>query len=294
MSPLQPAALAHCVSIDVEDWFQVANFFHAIPRAQWDTQESRVERNVDGILQLLAEMRVRGTFFVLGWIAERHPQVVKQIAAAGHELGSHGVSHRFVQDLGPQGFREEARQSKALIEDLAQRPVRGFRASTFTITKATWWALDILAEEGYAYDSSIFPVRHPRYGIPGFPPEPQRLQLESGRSIVEFPPLVYRRFGRSWPAAGGGYFRLFPMWFTRHAIASAGRQQRSAVLYLHPWEFDPDQPRVPVGRLTSIRHYRNLALTTPRLRSLLKDFHFEAMEDVLMARHLLSCGGRSR
>jgi polysaccharide deacetylase family protein (PEP-CTERM system associated) len=281
------AARAHCVSIDVEDWFQVANFFHAIPRANWDQQVSRVERNVELILELLAAQRVRATFFVLGWIAERHPEVVRRIARAGHELGSHGVSHRFVQDLGPAAFREEARRSKALVEDLAGQRVRGFRASTFTITRATWWALDVLSEEGYEYDSSVFPVRHPRYGVPGFPPEPQRLDLAGGRSIVEFPPLVYRRFGRSWPAAGGGYFRLFPLWFSRHAIAQAEREGRSAVLYLHPWEFDPDQPRVAVGRLTRIRHYANLARTSGRLERLLRRFRFAAMEDVLGARGLL-------
>jgi polysaccharide deacetylase family protein (PEP-CTERM system associated) len=281
-------ARAHCVSIDVEDWFQVANFFHAIPRASWDQQVSRVERNVDGILELLAARSVRATFFVLGWIAERHPQVVRRIAAAGHELGSHGVSHRFVQDLGPAAFREEARRSKDLIEQIGGARVRGFRASTFTITRATWWALDVLAEEGYEYDSSVFPVRHPRYGVPGFPPEPQRLELGGARSIVEFPPLVYRRFGRCWPAAGGGYFRLFPLWFSRHAIAQAEREGRSAVLYLHPWEFDPGQPRVAVGRLTRIRHYANLARTAPRLEALLARFRFAAMEDVLAARGLLS------
>lgn len=277
----------HCVSIDVEDWFQVANFFERIPRASWPEQSSRVERNTDLVLDLLAEHGVRGTFFVLGWVAERHPQVVRKIAAAGHELGSHGVSHRFVGDLGPAAFREEARSSKARIEDLAGSSVRGFRASTFTITRATWWALEILADEGYAYDSSVFPVRHPRYGIPGFPIVPQRLELEGGGSIVEFPPLVYRRFGRSWPAAGGGYFRLFPMWFTRHALRQADGQGRSAVLYLHPWEFDPDQPRVETGMLTRWRHYANLDRTASRLAELLRTFRFGALEDVLVARGLL-------
>lgn len=278
----------HAVSIDVEDYFHVANFFDVVARDAWESMPSRVERNVDRVLGILDESGVKATFFALGWVAERHGAVIRKIADAGHEVGSHGWSHGFVQDLGPEAFRDEARRSKALLEDLTGKPVHGFRASTFTITRKTYWALAILAEEGYRYDSSIFPVRHHRYGIPDFPIEPQRLELENGSALVEFPPLVYRRFGRNWPAAGGGYFRLFPYWFTRHALRVADRAGRSAVFYLHPWEFDPEQPRLQASRLARFRHYVNLHRTGPRLRALLREARFAPIVDVLVERGLLT------
>lgn len=273
--------IRHALSFDVEEHFQVANFARLIARDAWDREPSRVESNVAKILQLCADANVRATFFTLGWVAERHRGMVAEIVKNGHELASHGYDHQFVDVLGERGFREDIRKTKAILEDAGGVRVDGFRASTFTITKRTPWALQILAEENYKYDASIFPVRHPAYGVPDAPRNLRIETLQNGRSIAEFPPLTLRIFNKNIGAGGGGWFRLFPYAYTALAFRRAEREGLAGSLYLHPWEFDPDQPRVAAGALTTFRHRVNLARTGARLRRLVGEFQFATMRDVI-------------
>jgi polysaccharide deacetylase family protein (PEP-CTERM system associated) len=273
----------HALSFDVEEHFQVANFTKTIPRNSWDSLPSRVEKNVGTILDLCDAANVRATFFTLGWVAQRHPAMVKEVVRRGHELASHGYDHQFVYDLGEGPFREDVAKTKKILEDLSGSAVLGFRASTFTITRRTPWALQVLAEEGYKYDASVFPVRHPAYGVPGAPRTMRVEGLQEGRRIVEFPPLTLRLLGRNFGAGGGGYFRLFPFWYTAFAFARAEREGMAGSLYLHPWEFDPEQPRVEAGALATFRHYRNLRETALRLRRLLERHRFSTMREAIEA-----------
>jgi len=270
-------SVLHAVSFDVEEHFQVANFARAIPRETWDQQPSRVERNVDVILALLERTGVRATFFTLGWVAERHPAMVRRIVERGHELASHGYDHRFVDALGEQGFREDIAKTKQILESISGTAILGFRASTFTITKRTPWALSVLAEEGYRYDASIFPVRHPTYGVPDAPRNARVEPTRGGRAIVEFPPLTVRLLGRNVAAGGGGYFRLMPLQFTSWAFDRAEAERLNGSLYLHPWEFDPEQPRVEAGLFANFRHRVNLHKTERRLEQLLRSRRFGTM-----------------
>jgi polysaccharide deacetylase family protein (PEP-CTERM system associated) len=275
-------------TVDVEDYFQVDAFADVIPAPRWADFESRVTRNTHVLLDLLDEHQTRGTFFVLGWTAERHPDLVRTIAARGHEVASHGMSHQRVMTQAPAVFRSETRDSKRLLEDLVQAPVLGYRAATYSIVRESLWALDILCEEGFAYDSSIFPVRHDRYGIPDARTVPHRLTTPKGQAIAEFPLTAVRVLGANVPVAGGGYFRLFPYGLTRWGLNRVCAEGRPVVFYLHPWEVDPDQPTVPGARwLSRFRHYLNLAQTRPRLARLLKDFRFGTMRDCLHAEGLL-------
>ncbi len=275
-------------TVDVEDYFQVDAFSDVIPVSAWDSFESRVVANTSRLLDLLDAHQVRGTFFVLGWIAERHPALIKAIAARGHEVASHGMSHQRVVAQSPEVFRRETRDSKCLLEDLIQAPVLGYRAATYSITRQSLWALDILQEEGFLYDSSIFPVRHDRYGIPDARTVPHRLETPGGKTIIEYPLTTVRLLGVNLPVAGGGYFRLFPYSLTRWGLRQARAEGRSVVFYLHPWEVDPGQPRVEGARRRSrFRHYLNLDQTLPRLNRLLQDFQFGTMRDCLSAQGLL-------
>jgi polysaccharide deacetylase family protein (PEP-CTERM system associated) len=225
---------------------------------------------------------------VLGWVARKHPEIVRQISAAGHEIASHGMSHRLIYTQTPAEFRRETHDAKALLEDLAQRPVEGYRAATYSITRRSLWALDILCEEGFRYDSSIFPMRHDRYGIPDAEPRPHVLTTPGGGRLVEFPISVLRYHGAKVPVAGGGYFRLFPYGFTRWALRRLNEQQQEFVFYVHPWEVDPEQPRVAdAGALSRFRHYLNLGRCAERLGRLLEDFEFDTMRSVLARKNLL-------
>jgi polysaccharide deacetylase family protein (PEP-CTERM system associated) len=273
----------HALSFDVEEYFQVANFRGAFARADWDGVPSRLDVGMDRILSLLDRRRARATFFWLGWVAERHPALVRRCLDAGHEIASHGYEHLFLADLGRERFVEDlARTERALVAAGAPRPV-GFRASTFSLSRATWWAFDVLVERGYTYDSSVHPVAHPAYGVPDFEPGISRVQAGGG-SIVEFPVATWRALGRNWPVGGGGYFRLLPLWATRSALASLARDDRPAALYLHPWELDPEQPRVDAPFTARFRHYLNLERTLPRLEALLERFRFGTMAEALRAR----------
>jgi polysaccharide deacetylase family protein (PEP-CTERM system associated) len=272
--------LLHALSFDVEEYFQVANLRGTFRREDWESVEPRLAVGMERILAALSRHRARATFFFLGWIAERHPQWVARCLEGGHEIASHGYEHLFLQDLGPEGLARDLEiTERALAAAGAPRPI-GFRASTFTLTRRTWWAFDVLAARGYRYDSSVHPVRHPVYGVPDFEPGISLVRA-GGSEIVEFPVSTVRCFGRNLPFAGGGYFRLLPGAVTRAALRSLESQGRAAAFYLHPWEFDPDQPRCPASAFQRFRHYVNLHRTLPRLERLLAEFRFGTMREVL-------------
>ena len=270
----------HCFSVDVEEHFQVSALEPHVPRDSWDRHESRVVANTTRILDLMARHGARGTFFILGWVAERHPALVKAIAAAGHEIASHGWDHRRVTQLTPDEFRDQARRSKAALERLAGAPVWGYRAPSFSIVAGREWALDILVEEGYRYDSSLFPIRRPGYGYAAGQRDPHWLERAAGK-LGEVPPATVRLAGLSVPAAGGAYFRLFPYALVAAGLRSAAARGVSGTFYIHPWEVDPDQPRLPVSLKTRIRHYGGLDKTMPRLERLLTEFRFVAIAPMM-------------
>jgi polysaccharide deacetylase family protein (PEP-CTERM system associated) len=281
-------AVVNAFSIDVEDYFQVAALAPVVPRDSWSTWEYRAERNTEVILNLLAERGTRGTFFILGWCAERSPALVKRIAAAGHEIACHGFSHQLIYSQTEAVFREETRRSKHFLEDTIGTAVTGYRAASFSITSQSLWALDVLIDCGFEYDSSVFPIRHDRYGIPGAARDPGVITAPSGRTLVEFPMSAASFFGVRVPVSGGGYFRLLPYAVTRSGLKQINEQTgQPFTFYLHPWEVDPGQPRLKASALSRFRHYNNLHKTEPRLRKLLGDFAFSTMRDVLEMRGLL-------
>ncbi len=276
-----PSRLVNAMTVDVEDYFQVSVFDHSVRRSDWETFDRRVEENTARILDLFESTGVQATFFVLGWVAEHCPALVRRIAAAGHEIASHGYGHRLVYEMTPDSFRDDVRRSKALLESATGRPVAGYRAPSFSVVATSLWALDVLLDEGFEYDASIFPVRHDRYGMPGTPRHPYRVR-RTGGCLIEAPGSTVRVGPVNVPVAGGGYFRILPYSWTRWGIGRINRtEKRPAIFYIHPWEVDPDQPRLPASRLGRFRHYRNLAHTEARLRRLLSDFRFGSLAEVL-------------
>jgi polysaccharide deacetylase family protein (PEP-CTERM system associated) len=279
----QPAAggVVNAMSVDVEDYFQVSAFDRVVSRAGWDDFESRVVPNTQRILELFESEGVRATFFVLGWVAERFPRLVRDIAAAGHEIASHGYHHQLLYTLTPAQFREDVHASKALLEQASGAPVLGFRAPSYSIVESSLWALDVLIEEGYAYDASIFPIHHDRYGIPNAERHAHVVRRKSG-TLIEMPASTTRVGNVNLPIAGGGYFRLLPYAWTRWGISRVNRREHKAVVfYFHPWELDPDQPRFAVGAASRYRHYTGLDRTPDRLRRLVRDFRFTSVAGVL-------------
>lgn len=272
--------MKNAMSIDVEDYFQVSAFDGVVSRGQWDEYESRVVGNTRRLLELLDRTKTTSTFFVLGWVAERHPSLVREIAAAGHEVASHGFHHQLAYMLTPAQFREDVRAAKAALEALTGHPVLGYRAPSYSIVRSNLWALDVLIEEGYVYDASIFPIRHDRYGIPDATRHIHTLERASG-SLVEFPVSTVRFGSVNLPVSGGGYFRLLPYRWTSWGIRRVNREGLPAMFYIHPWEIDPDQPRIDVGALTRVRHYRGLDATERRLTRLLNDFRFASVSSVM-------------
>jgi polysaccharide deacetylase family protein (PEP-CTERM system associated) len=271
------------MSIDVEDYFHVSVFDGIVPRSMWGSMESRVCANTHRLLDIFDEYGVKSTFFILGWVAERFPELVHNIANRGHEIASHGYAHRLVYDQTRTAFRDDVHRAKALLEDAAGVAVEGFRAPSYSITPMSLWALDVLIEEGYRYDASIFPIRHDRYGIPVSARHPYPIERPNG-TVMEVPGSTVRVGPLNLPVAGGGYFRILPYKWTRWGIARMNqREQRPAVFYLHPWEIDPQQPRLTAGLLGKFRHYRNLDQTEARLRALLRDFSFGPVKALLTA-----------
>lgn len=282
----------NALTIDVEDYFQVNALSGIIRGDEWERWPRRVERNTDAILDLMARHDVRGTFFVLGWIAERHPELIRRIHQQGHEIASHGYSHQLVYNQSPQVFRDETRRSRELLEDITGERVTGYRAASYSITSQSRWALDILAEEGFTWDSSIFPVRHDTYGMPGSPETPYRLTTDEGNQLVEFPLSTLRLGCQRLPIAGGGYFRFYPFWFSRWGLKTINKRGEPFIFYLHPWEIDPEQPRVGgLGWKSRFRHYNNLDKCYARLDSLLGHFHVGRVTDVLANQGLHPAGG---
>jgi polysaccharide deacetylase family protein (PEP-CTERM system associated) len=273
--------MLNAISIDVEDYFQVAALSKAVKRDAWDTQQLRVEKNTRQLLNIFDEYSVKSTFFVLGWIAEHCPGLVREIADRGHEIACHGYSHELIYKQTPDDFRQETVRAKSTLEDQCQLEVSGYRAASYSITKKSLWALDILAEAGFKYDSSIFPVRHDFYGIPDAPVKPHKLETPKGYTLIEFPPTVLNIFNYSLPVSGGGYFRLFPYTFTRFAFRRINANGRNCMFYLHPWEIDPQQPKLKVGLRSRFRHYNNLGRCEQRLKQLLDDFEFTTVREVL-------------
>jgi polysaccharide deacetylase family protein (PEP-CTERM system associated) len=268
------------MSVDVEDYYQVSAFDGVVSRGHWDQFESRVVANTERLLDLFARTNTRSTFFVLGWVAERHPALVRSIVASGHEVASHGYHHQLAYLLTPQQFRDDVRAAKAALEAMTGRPVLGYRAPSYSIVSSNLWTLDVLIEEGYAYDASIFPIRHDRYGIPDADRHVHVLTRPGG-SLVEFPPSTVRVGSMNLPVSGGGYFRLLPYTWTSWGIRRINGEGHPAMFYVHPWEIDPKQPRLQVGRLTRMRHYGRLAATERRLTKLLSEFRFGPVSSVL-------------
>jgi len=275
--------IVNALTVDVEDYFQVEAMAHVVARADWDAMPRRVEANVDRLLELFARVGAKATFFTLGWIAERHPVMVRRIVGAGHELASHGMLHLRADRQTRADFAADVRASKRLLEDIGRVPVRGYRAATFSIGQGNLWAFAALAEAGYAYSSSIYPIAHDLYGMPDAPRVPFRPE---GADIIEIPMTTLRAFGRNWPVSGGGYFRLLPYRASRAALrrVNAG-EGRPAVFYMHPWEIDPAQPRLRgLPAKSRFRHYLNLARMEGRLVRLLGDFAWGRMDEIFLGR----------
>ena len=273
--------IVNALTVDVEDYYQVEAFADVVSRADWLRWESRVERSTQRLLELFARHDVRATFFTLGWVAERHPALVHEIAAAGHEIACHGYAHHLIYQQTPDEFRHDVRRAKNILEDLIGASLEGYRAPSYSITAASLWALDILIEEGFRYDSSIFPIHHDRYGIPDAERFPHMIRRAAGE-ILEFPPSTVRLGGINWPMAGGGYFRLLPYAIFRAGLRHLNQvEAQAAIFFLHPWEVDPEQPSVPGTRLNVWRHRLNLHRTLPRLERLLNDFRFAPAREVI-------------
>jgi polysaccharide deacetylase family protein (PEP-CTERM system associated) len=274
--------MLNALTIDVEDYFHVAAFAHQIDPKTWDSYPLRVERNTDRILDLLGERGVRATFFILGWVAERCPALIKRIDALGHEIGCHGYAHRAIYDGTYEDFEQDVHRAKSIIENITGRALKSYRAPSFSITGRTLWALGVLAEAGFEYDSSIFPVRHDLYGIPDAPRFPYAKVLDAEHVIKEFPPSTLRFCGNNFPIGGGGYLRLLPYRLTALAIRRLNKTEKQpAMIYLHPWEIDPEQPRIAAPWRSRFRQYQNLRSTERKLIKLLDEFPLGSMQDVL-------------
>jgi len=275
-------AMPNALTIDVEDYFQVSALSPHIARAEWERMPCRVERNTDRILGLLEDTASQATFFILGWIAERYPGLVGRIAGAGHEVASHGYAHYRATEQTPEDFLRDIRRAKAILEDITGVEVKGYRAPSFSVGKDNPWAFDCIAEAGYRYSSSVYPVRHDHYGMPDAP----RLPYRPRENLLEIPIATARLAGRNLPAGGGGYFRLLPYAISRALVRRLNAEGGAAVFYLHPWELDPEQPRIAgTGMKTRFRHYVNLHLTEPRLRKLLRDFRWSRIDQVFPEAH---------
>ena len=274
------APITNALTIDVEDYFQVSAFAPHIARSEWSTRECRVERNIDTILEMLANHGIKATFFTLGWIAERYPQMVRQMVKEGHELASHGYGHERASDQTEAAFFADIHLAKIVLEDLADGEVNGYRAPSFSIGVGNLWAFDCLARAGYRYSSSVYPIRHDHYGMPDSP----RFAHEVRPGLVEIPITTIRMLNRNLPSSGGGYFRLFPYALSRWMLGQVnGRDRKAGVFYFHPWEIDTGQPRIAgISNKTRFRHYVNISRMQGRLNRLLDDFKWGRMDHIFL------------
>ena len=291
LRPATAARITNALTIDVEDYFQVSAFAPHIARADWDLRECRVERNVHTILDMLDAHATHATFFTLGWIAERYPALVREIVARGHELASHGHGHQRASDLTPAEFRDDVVRAKRILEDLCSTEVRGYRAPSFSIGTGNLWAFDVLAEAGYRYSSSVYPIRHDHYGMPDSP----RFAHPVSAGLMEIPITTLRVFNRNLPSSGGGYFRLYPYALSRWMLRQVNREDgQAAIFYFHPWEIDVDQPRIPgIGAKTRFRHYVNIARMRSKLEQLLDDFAWDRMDRIFLGRSVEAMPARA-
>jgi len=267
--------VVNALSVDIEDYFHAEALAAAAPRESWDQLESRVDRNTKRVLELFSRAGVQGTFFVLGWVAERHPGLVREIRSAGHEVACHSYWHRLIYRLTPEEFREDTRKAKSVIEDAIGEPIHGYRAPSFSIVQRSFWALEILAELGFRYDSSVFPIHHDLYGVPGFSRVPCVHTCANGARILEFPLSTFRMGSLNFPVGGGGYLRIFPSFFTQYGFERLNRREQIPVMvYFHPWEVDPGQPRMNVKAKSRFRHYTNLGSMERRIAGLIGRYSF--------------------
>jgi polysaccharide deacetylase family protein (PEP-CTERM system associated) len=281
------AQITHVLTVDVEDYFQVEAFAGSVDRESWTQWPSRVVANTQRVLDLFDEHNARGTFFIVGWVAARFPHLVREIQSRGHELACHSYWHRKVYSLSPDEFRKDTRQAKQVIEDAAGVAVSGYRAPSWSITKACLWALDILAEEGFTYDSSIYPIHHDLYGVPGARRFPYTHACANGLSLREYPPATLRLLGTNFPVAGGGYLRIFPSACTELAFRTfEDTYHERVVVYLHPWELDPEQPRIRGPLKSRLRHYTNLDRMSAKVGAVLSRHRFERFSDMMAAEAL--------
>jgi len=272
--------MQNILTIDVEDYFQVENFKGVIDFSDWEGYELRVVKNTEKILKILAEKNVKATFFVLGWVAEKAPGLVKKIYKEGHEVACHGYAHQLIYRQTPQEFRADLRRAKSILEGIIQESVLGYRAPTYSITKESIWALEILAEEGFKYDSSIFPMAREKGGFPEAERWPHKVYNHQDY-IWEFPISTVKLFNKNIAFSGGGYFRLLPYGFVRWAIGSVNKEGYPTIIYLHPWELDPQQPRVKADYMSRFKHYVNISKTEQKLKQLLNDFEFTSVRGYL-------------
>lgn len=273
--------MLNALTFDVEDYYQVENLSSVVSFNDWDRFESRVEKNTERVLSILETRKIKVTFFVLAWIAEKFPSLINKISKEGHEIACHGYAHQRIIMQDKESFREDLRKAKHILEDITGLQIKGYRAPTYSITKETIWALDILIEEEFIYDSSIFPILHPDYGIPDATPYIHKISREGTGSIIEFPPSTLKIFGRNFPVAGGGYLRFLPSYFIGWGIKKINLAGYPAMIYLHPWELDPDQPRMPIKGTRYFRHYVNLEKTEKKLLFLLERFSFKPVEEII-------------
>lgn len=283
----------HIMSVDVEDYFMVEAFARTVKRSSWESWPSRVADNTKKILDLFDRYQVKGTFFIVGWVAEKFPALVRDIHSRGHELSCHSYWHRTVYSLTPDEFRKDTRDAVRAVEDAAGVKVHGYRAPSWSITKSCLWALDILAEEGFTYDSSIYPIRHDLYGVPGAQRFPYLQRCTNGRVLQEFPPTTVRLLGQNLPGAGGGYLRIFPMSYTNWVFRKFERDYgEQVVVYIHPWEVDPEQPRISHSFKSTVRHYTGLESTAKKLETLLSHYPFESYAQLQQSKESRSAGGK--
>lgn len=278
--------MKNILSIDVEEWFHPEAVQHLFPPDSWDSKESRLEGNVEKLLALFDSRKARATFFVLGWTARKYPQIIKKMVAAGHEVATHGNSHRMVTKLTPESFREDLAESISTIQDISGEKVFGFRAPTFSIVKETQWAWEIMLDSGLEYDSSVYPIWHDRYGIPDAPRQPYVAFEKEQKKLVEFPMPTLKIGNKNFPFGGGGYLRIFPLSFTKYAIKKFNKEGLPAILYAHPWEFDSGQQRLALGKIQTWRHYYNINKNLNKLDVLLRRFEWMSFRDFMNGNNL--------
>ncbi len=272
--------MINALTIHIEDYFQVENFTRVISFSDWDKYESRVVQNTEKVLKILDDSGTKATFFVLGWVAERYPELVRSIGRAGHEIASHGYAHQLIYSQTQREFREDLKKTKKILEDIIQETVLGYRAPSYSITKKSTWALDILMEEGFKYDSSLFPIRHDKGGFIKAKRYPHKI-YNHNNYIWEFPLSTVRILGQNIPFSGGGYFRLLPYRFVKWAINKINLEGHPVNIYVHPWEFDPEQPKIKADFLDAFRHYVNISQNESKLKQLLRDFEFRPIRNLL-------------